>query len=293
MTTTNNSIATDKQYYAKRVLSFSTVRQFAQNPRRAYDNWTGKFPWFDNNKALIYGSYVHAYLQDELVGGHENVDHLKETTPDLFRKDGKLYSAYAQAEVVAQTIAGSKAFQWIVGLIGNDNYEIHIEKGLTGEISGVPVKGKPDVYVVDKKRKHVYVFDFKSSASYSASGKDWITLIDGSRRYGSVAWDVAKLFPWQASVYIELLRQNGYADYKFTSRYFVGTKQDVPRFDIWTLNSTILAEGYAQFVSYLTLTDRYLKGELDMPTVADDSQWYNEQTHLNGNSLIAEPLTEN
>lgn len=275
-------------YYADKKLSFSTVRQFAQNPQRALDAWQDIMPWFTDDSALLYGSYVHARIQDALENRTDNahLNALKHNEPALFKKDGNLYAKYEQADAVASIILSSDLVQWVQSRYSEpENFDIIVEQGLTGELDGVPFKGKPDVVVVDKAHKRVFVFDFKTSKAYPANGMDWISTFDGQRVYDSVALDSAKLFAWQAGIYIELLKQNGYADYEFQSRYIVATKQDVPRLDVWTIAKDDWEAGLDYVKTFTRMATRYINGDLTAPVVADSSPWYNLRTHGAGNRL--------
>ena len=100
-------------YYADKKLSFSTVRQFAQNPQRALDAWQDIMPWFTDDSALLYGSYVHARIQDALENRTDNahLNALKNDEPALFKKDGNLYAKYEQADTVASIILSSDLVQ--------------------------------------------------------------------------------------------------------------------------------------------------------------------------------------
>jgi hypothetical protein len=279
---------TSKDYYDLKTLSFSTVRQFAQNPQRALDAWHGIEPWFTDDSALLYGSYVHAQIQDalELREDHAHLKALAENEPALFKKDGNLYAKYYQAEIVADTIVSSDIVKWVQDKATHpDRFELHIEEGLLGKIEGTDFKGKPDVFLVDKVKKTVIVLDFKTSKPYSATGQDWITTIDGQRIYDNIAWDNSKLFAWQGAVYIELLKQNGYSDYKFVSRYIVATKQDVPRLDVWTMTPASLKDGLDYVKTYTRSAVKYLSGEITAPAIADGSAWFNRRTHGSGNKL--------
>lgn len=275
-------------YYADKKLSFSTVRQFAQNPQRALDAWQDIMPWFTDDSALLYGSYVHARIQDALENRTDNahLNALKNDEPALFKKDGNLYAKYEQADTVASIILSSDLVQWVQSRYSEpENFDVIVEQGLTGELDGVPFKGKPDVVVVDKAHKRVFVFDFKTSKAYPANGMDWITTFDGQRVYDSVALDSAKLFAWQAGIYIELLKQNGYADYEFQSRYIVATKQDVPRLDVWTIAKDDWEAGLDYVKTFTRMATRYINGDVTAPVVADSSPWYNLRTHGSGNRL--------
>lgn len=281
-------------YYDKKVLSVSSVRQFAQNGARALDDWKGVYPFFENNDALLVGQYFHAGIQDFLTDSDKNVALLRNTTPELFAKTGKkgLLAKYVLAEHMVEILSQSDIAVWIYKALNNpDVFDGFVEQGLDGTVDNIAIKGKPDVFVADRKEKVVYAFDFKSSAKYNNDGYDWGEDINGKRAFSSVAWHNDKLFPWQAGVYRELLRQNGYADYKIVYRYIVMTKEKEPRLDVWTITDKAMDEGFKDFRVNLTLADAYIKGELEAPVVKDGSAWFNRRTQKTGNSLVADAET--
>lgn len=67
---------TKDNYYQKKMLSVSSVRQFAQNPARALAAFNGEFPWFDNDTALLLGSAMHDMLEKAMnyVLNQENIN---------------------------------------------------------------------------------------------------------------------------------------------------------------------------------------------------------------------------
>ena len=128
------------------------------------------------SSALIQGQYVDAYFTG-------NVDAFKETHPELFIKDGTLKSTYQVCEAAIDRIQRSeKALEYLEG----DKQVI-----ATGEIEGVPCKGKLDVLHDDR------IVDLKCMRDFAPIWKDGERL-DFIRAWG---YDI------QAFFYTELVRQ--------------------------------------------------------------------------------------
>lgn len=283
-------------YYDKKMLSVSSVRLFVQNPKRALDHWNEVEDWFADRKPLIYGSYVHAGLEDFIKDSDKALTEIRENEPSLYKKVAKtganagkllLYSEYEQAGHVLDVLKSSDIVQWIYAKAHDKTgrYATYVEQPFEGKLNGIGFKGKPDVFVVDKDKKIIYMFDYKTSSYYDPSGNDWGTDVSGTRTYGNVAWHAEKLFPWQAGAYRELMRQNGFEDYKIDYRYIVATKEKEPRIDIWAIDDQAMDEGLSAFSSGLIVSNGYVSGTIEAPLVADHSPWFNKQTQKQGNLL--------
>ena len=136
------------------------------------------------SSALIQGQYVDAYFTG-------NVDAFKETHPELFKKDGTLKSTYQVCEAAIDRIQRSeKALEYLEG----DKQVI-----ATGEIEGVPCKGKLDVLHDDR------IVDLKCMRDFAPIWKDGERL-DFIRAWG---YDI------QAFFYTELVRQQFGKDLPF------------------------------------------------------------------------------
>lgn len=274
-------------YYDLKYLDVSAVKLFAQNPARALDSWNGVKPWFDDNKALAVGQYVHAGLEEFLTGRKEIItDVLKQYKDELLTIKGLENANTKMAKNVLSVLESNEAVRAIRD--GSQQGLARVEESLFGTIDGVEVKGKVDAMIIYKPTKTVYMYDFKTSQTYPADGFEWIDTIEGKRRYDSVIWDRTKLFPWQASLYKELLlQQEEFAGWNVEYQYIVGTKEKTPRVDIFQMTDEVLNEGLKQFKEALATTDKILKGELEADTIADGSQWYNATTQKNGNLITA------
>lgn len=136
------------------------------------------------SSALIQGQYVDAYFTG-------NVEEFREKHPELFKKDGTLKSTYSVCEAAIDRIERDPvAFAHLQG----DKQVI-----ITGEIEGVPCKGKLDVLHDDR------IVDLKCMRDFAPVWKDGERL-DFIRAWG---YDI------QAFFYTELARQQYGKDLPF------------------------------------------------------------------------------
>ena len=278
----------ENDYYGTKMLSVSSVKLFAQNPKRALDDWQGKESWFADQSALTFGNYVHSGLQDALENTNINHDKFVEKHPEMFKKDGTLYAKFIQADVCLNAILKSSVFNGL--LKASNNLKMLVEKAFASEYDGISFKGKLDVCFIDKDNKKVHCIDFKTSKAYPQNGIDWGTLIDGQRDKCSVAWHVEKLFPMQAGVYRKLLQDNGYSDFDIDYTYIVVTKEASPRIDVWNITNEAMDKGLELFLDNLVLANDYITGKQEAPIVYDDSAWAHKLTLKTPNKLVAEVM---
>lgn len=136
------------------------------------------------SSALIQGQYVDAYFTG-------NVKEFREKHTELFKKDGTLKSTYSVCEAAIDRIERDPvAFAHLQG----DKQVI-----ITGEIEGVPCKGKLDVLHDDR------IVDLKCMRDFAPVWKDGERL-DFIRAWG---YDI------QAFFYTELVRQQYGKDLPF------------------------------------------------------------------------------
>lgn len=128
------------------------------------------------SNALVQGQYVDAYFTG-------NVEEFRGSHPDLFKKDGTLKSTYQVCEAaIARIEKSEKAMEFLEGAK---------QVIVTGEILGVPCKGKLDVLHDDR------IVDLKCMRDFFPVWKDGERL-DFIRAWG---YDI------QAYFYTELVRQ--------------------------------------------------------------------------------------
>lgn len=130
----------------------------------------------ETSRALIQGQYVDAYFTG-------NLEEFRALHPELFKKDGELKQTYEVCEAAINRIKRDEtALEYLEG-----------EKQVivTGEIEGVPCKGKLDVLGSDR------IVDLKCMRDFAPVYKDGERL-DFIRAWG---YDI------QAYFYTELVRQ--------------------------------------------------------------------------------------
>ena len=309
----------ESEYYQDKTLSVSSVKLFAQNPARALADYNGTFEWFKgDNEALLIGRYFHDLMQvavekfmdKEFVDTYYKnndltwlnqakkdayefaLEFVKENSSEeyqsLIAKTGKtkgqlkakpkemlnwfeaLWFSRPLDDIIVNTVLATK---------GINQHDAFVEKDFKSEYKGVTYKGKLDFFTVDHDKKIIYAYDYKTSKAYDPSGIEYGTDIFGVKRKMPVEWTVEKLFPWQAGVYRQLLRDNGYADYKLVYRYLVVTKQVVPRLEVFVIDDDCMDLGFEQFATYLLKANDYINGKEVAPLIQDGSDYANQQTY--------------
>ena len=165
-----------KNYYQRsEYMSASQFKSFFNCEAAALAEYDGTYRR-EVSRALIQGQYVDAYFTEDL-------DKFRAQHPELFKKDGSLKQTYEVCESAIERIKKSEtAMEYLRG-----------EKQVivTGEIEGVPCKGKLDVLGDNR------IVDLKCMRDFAPVYKDGEKL-DFIRAWG---YDI------QAYFYTELVRQ--------------------------------------------------------------------------------------
>lgn len=124
----------DENYYSQEAnlqyMSVSQYKDFLKCEAAALAKLQGK--WVEeHNDSLLFGSYVHAWLEGTM-------DQFKEKTPELFTKKGELYSQYKHADEMIETLQNDGLCMF--ALQGQK------EVIITAELFGTHWKAKLDVY---------------------------------------------------------------------------------------------------------------------------------------------------
>jgi len=168
----------DKNYYEHHeYMSASQFKSFLNCEAAALAEITGEYVR-EQSRALIQGQYVDAYFTDDL-------EKFRGEHPELFKKDGVLKQTYEVCETAIQRIEkDDTALEYLMG-----------EKQVivTGEIEGVPCKGKLDVLNLDAGR----IVDLKCMRDFEPVYRNGERL-DFIRAWG---YDI------QAYFYTELVKQ--------------------------------------------------------------------------------------
>ena len=114
-------------------MSVSQFKSFVNCEARAMARLRGEYKE-EKSTALLVGSYVDAAIEGTL-------DNFKAENPQIFKKNGELYSDFAKAEEIVQLIKGSELFQ---KFLSGEKQVI-----LTFELFGVWWKVKLDSFVRD------------------------------------------------------------------------------------------------------------------------------------------------
>ena len=168
-------LLTDKLYFAdEKYMSVSTFKRFKKCEIEALE------PWGEPSDAMKVGSYVDSYVSgvlDEFIEEHPEIISSRGATK------GELKSEFKKAEEICDYIDNNKLLQ---SFFSGDKQMV-----LTGEINGVPVKGKLDFY-----SKGIAINDLKVLRTVTDNNGEYYDFISP---YG---------YDLQLAVYSELVRQN-------------------------------------------------------------------------------------
>ena len=199
----------------RQYMSVSSFKNFLKCEAAALAELNGEYiP--ERGRALLLGSYV----DEMLTGTKESQDKfVEENRAELFKKNGDLYADVAQAD---EAVARVKQQPLMMHYLSGGHQTI-----LTGEIEGVPVKGKFDSYkpgefIADLK----YLKDFRSPNFFE----------NAISYYG---------YDMQLAVYRELAKQNGGGD--LPCYLVIVTKQDPPDVAVAEVNEFDLDTALGRF----------------------------------------------
>lgn len=212
-------VLNDSNYYGKEssraYMSVSQFKSFSRCEAATMAELNGEYEP-ERGRALLLGSYV----DEMLTGTKESQDKfVEENRAELFKKNGDPYADVAQAN---EAIACVKMQPLMMKYLSGDHQTI-----LTGEIEGVPVKGKFDSYkagefVADLK----YLKDFRSPNFFE----------NAISYYG---------YDMQLAVYRELAKQNGGGN--LPCYLVIVTKQTPPDVAVAEVNEFDLDMALAKF----------------------------------------------
>lgn len=188
----------------------------------------------ERGRALLLGSYV----DEMLTGTKESQDKfVEENRAELFKKNGDPYADVAQADEAISCVLRQPV---MMKFLGGEHQVV-----MTGEIEGVPVKGKFDSYksgeyVADLK----YLKDFRSPNFFE----------NAISYYG---------YDMQLAVYRELIKQN--TGETLPAYLVIVTKQDPPDVAVAEVNEfdldTALMKFKANIKRYQDIKDGKIKPE--------------------------------
>ncbi|MFX0547941.1 PD-(D/E)XK nuclease-like domain-containing protein [Hathewaya histolytica] len=174
----------------------------------------------EESKALLVGSYVHAWNSGEL-------EEFKAKNKDkIYQKNGKMYADFLKADNMIKVLKDDPLVSKV--------REGEKEKIFTGEIAGVPFKIQVDILNL----KMGYFADLKTTAdlrkTYWVNGSKG-TFIDQYNYYTQIA------------IYAEILRQNiGLKDY-LEPYLIVVDKQEIPDHEVIYMGKGFIQE-YLEYI---------------------------------------------
>lgn len=170
---------TEKNYYENHnYMSASLFKDFLKCPACALAKLKGEWKP-EKSKALILGSYV----DESLTGTPESQrEFLQKYEKDIFKKQGGKYADFEKADEAVRIVKGQPL---MMKYLDGEH-----QKVMTGEIAGVPFKGKFDSY-----KEGEFIADLKYVASLRSPN-----LFENVVSY----WQ----YDIQGAVYRELVRQN-------------------------------------------------------------------------------------
>ncbi len=224
-------VLTEDTYYShNEFMSVSQFKNFQKCEAAALAELKGEYTP-DRGRALLLGSYV-----DEMLTGtvESQCKFVEENRTDLFKKNGEMYADIVQAVEAISTVRNQPL---MMKYLDGEHQVI-----MTGEIEGVPVKGKFDSYkpgefVADLK----YLKDFRSPNFFE----------NAISYYG---------YDMQLAVYRELVRQNTGKD--LPCYLVIVTKQTPPDVAVAEVNEFDLDIALSKFKASVGRFQAIKNGEI-------------------------------
>ena len=212
-------VLTEENYYSgeanRQYMSVSSFKNFQKCEAAALAELNGEYVP-ERGRALLLGSYV-----DEALTGTEESQNtfVEENRAELFKKNGEPYADVVQANEAIRRVKEQPLMMKYL----NGGHQVI----MTGEIEGVPVKGKFDSYkpgefIADLK----YLKDFRSP-----------NFFENAISYYQ--------YDMQMAVYREIVRQNGGGE--LPCYLVIVTKQDPPDVAVAEINEFDLDMALARF----------------------------------------------
>ena len=225
---------TESTYYGseanRQYFSVSQFKDFLKCPAMAMAKINGEYEQ-ERTRALILGSYV-----DEMLTGTEEsqTKFLKENDADLFKRNGDKREDVTQAD---RAIARIQQQPLMTKYLGGTHQAI-----LTGEINGVPFKGKFDSYTPGE-----FIADLKYLKSLRSPNL-FQNIVDHYR------------YDLQGAVYRELVRQNTGETLPFY--LVIATKESPARLAVCEINGYNLDNALDEVKRNIERFQRIKLGEL-------------------------------
>lgn len=242
---------TQENYYKDmNFLSFSRYKRYLECEAKAYASDFWNYDGNTDNTALLVGNYVHSYFESEEAHKKFIEDNKDELLAKTGKNKGHLKSNFLIAESMIDTLKDDDNFKRLYHGYSEDKLEK--EMIVTGEIEGVPVKGKVDSVNLSRD----YFVDLKTMKSiYSEEYNRELR-----QRVPAVVNNILNYkYHGQLAVYRELLKQT--TGKTFRSIIVAVSKENVPDKEIVRVDEEWLEEGLEKFKSDVVEVWSVIKGE--------------------------------
>lgn len=230
---------TQENYYQDLdYLTNSRYKRYQQCQAKAYAEDFWNYDGNTDNTALLVGNYVHSYFESEEA--HKKF--VKDNKDELLAKTGKnkglLKSNFLVAESMIDALKDDEKFISLYNGYSDD--DVRKEMIVTGEIEGVPVKGKLDSVNLSRG----YFIDLKTMKSIQA--KEWNDEL--KKKVPAAANNILSFgYHIQLGLYQELLRQMTGKTFR---PYIVAvSKEKVPDKELLKIDDEWMEEGLGDLKS--------------------------------------------
>lgn len=229
--------------------------KFSKNPLRAYQDYIGKYPWWEGSKdALLFGTIVH-----NVAEGRDKTQDMSDEDKDLLiskagKTKGQFKKAYTDAEVI-----GKRLHEYITQY-RLPAFEVEInEQAETGQGVKFTATGRADMLTDNA------VMDFKTVAP-----KDF----DGFVEYGSFRDQREEEYKKQIAYYAFMF------DKQVARLIFIRKDADKPWIKELVLNHDDILRYANEMSDEIEQAVHYVDCPDDLPAINDGSQWAYE--HFGG-----------
>lgn len=227
---------TQENYYKDTdFLSFSRYKRYLECEAKAYASDFWNYDSNTDNTALLVGNYVHSYFESEEAHKKFTEDNKDELLAKTGKNKGGLKSNFLIAENMIDTLKDDDNFKRLYHGYSED--KIEKEMIVTGEIEGVPFKGKLDSVNLSRG----YFVDLKTMKSiYSEEYNRELR-----QRVPAVVNNILNYkYHGQLAVYRELLKQT--TGTTFRPIIVAVSKESIPDKEIVRVDEEWLSEAFSE-----------------------------------------------
>lgn len=270
---------TQENYYSKEsdreYMSFSLYKNLKANPARALADLREEYPWFEDNKALLIGQYVHTYFESAEAHRSFIEENKKELISSQGKTKGELKSEYVSAGKMIKRLEKEEAFKLSLA----DTEREYIVKGVlksydeNGEIHDVKWKGKLDA--VDFENG--YFYDFKTVKTLIDDGSVW-----NNEYRARVNFILNRHYDEQMAIYAELLYQM--FGKVFRPVIWAVSKEKEPLVKPYLITQPTLDNALERVKMSQLEAVSYRDGVIEAPLINDGSNYYNMKHRITEDS---------